>query len=161
MPQNPLRLKSIHHVEFWVGNAKQAAYFYRRGFGFSETAYAGLETGQRDQTSYVLTQGKIRFLLTTPMSPEQPASEHLRCHGDGVRDIAFHVDDADAAFEEAIRRGARWVDPNVKEAQRQLMQALGLKVRIRDRKGKGKITIEYSTLEDFDRVVEMLSGRGE
>jgi 4-hydroxyphenylpyruvate dioxygenase len=107
MPQNPLRLKSIHHVEFWVGNARQAAYFYRRGFGFSETAYAGLETGQRDHTSYLLTQGKIRFLLTTPMTPEQPASEHLRCHGDGVRDIAFHVDDADRAFEEAVRRGAQ------------------------------------------------------
>jgi 4-hydroxyphenylpyruvate dioxygenase len=106
MPQNPLRLKSIHHVEFWVGNARQAAYFYRRGFGFSETAYAGLETGQRDHTSYLLTQGKIRFLLTTPMGPEQPASEHLKCHGDGVRDIAFHVDDADRAFEEAVRRGA-------------------------------------------------------
>ncbi len=107
MPQNPLRLKSIHHVEFWVGNARQAAYFYRRGFGFSETAYAGLETGQRDHTSYLLTQGKIRFLLTTPMTPEQPASEHLKCHGDGVRDIAFHVDDADRAFDEAVRRGAQ------------------------------------------------------
>jgi 4-hydroxyphenylpyruvate dioxygenase len=106
MSQNPLRLKSIHHVEFWVGNAKQAAYFYRRGFGFSERAYAGLETGRRDVTSYLLAQGRIRFLLTTPMGPEQPASEHLKCHGDGVRDIAFHVDDADRAFEEAVRRGA-------------------------------------------------------
>jgi 4-hydroxyphenylpyruvate dioxygenase len=106
MPEKPLRLKSIHHVEFWVGNARQAAYFYRRGFGFSETAYAGLETGHRDHTSYLLTQGKIRFLLTTPMTPDQPASEHLKCHGDGVRDIAFHVDDADRAFEEAVRRGA-------------------------------------------------------
>jgi len=106
MTRNPLRLKSIHHVEFWVGNARQAAYFYRRGFGFSETAYAGLETGWRDRTSYLLTQGKIRFLLTTPLAPEHPASEHLKCHGDGVRDIAFDVDDADAAFEEAVRRGA-------------------------------------------------------
>jgi 4-hydroxyphenylpyruvate dioxygenase len=106
MTRHPLRLKSIHHVEFWVGNARQAAYFYRRGFGFSETAYAGLETGWRDRTSYLLTQGKIRFVLTTPLVPEHPASEHLRCHGDGVRDIAFHVDDADAAFEEAVRRGA-------------------------------------------------------
>jgi len=106
MPQNPLRLRSIHHVEFWVGNARQAAYFYRRGFGFSETAYAGLETGQRDHTSYLLSQGKVRFLLTTPMTPDQPASEHLKCHGDGVRDIAFHVDDAERAFEEAVSRGA-------------------------------------------------------
>ncbi len=107
MPTNPLRLKSIHHVEFWVGNARQAAYFYRRGFGFSQTAYAGLETGQREHTSYVLSQGRIRFVLTTPLLPELPASEHIRCHGDGVRDIAFHVDDADAAFHEAVKRGAR------------------------------------------------------
>ena len=107
MQQNPLRLKSIHHVEFWVGNARQAAYFYRRAFGFSQVAYAGLETGQRDHTSYVLAQGRIRFVLTTPLAPELPASEHIRCHGDGVRDIAFHVDDAEAAFVEAVRRGAR------------------------------------------------------
>ncbi len=104
--QNPLRLKSIHHVEFWVGNARQAAFFYRNGFGFSQSAYAGLETGLRDRTSYVLTQGKVRFILTTPLTPDSAASDHIRCHGDGVRDIAFHVDSADAAFEEAVRRGA-------------------------------------------------------
>jgi 4-hydroxyphenylpyruvate dioxygenase len=104
--QNPLKLRSIHHVEFWVGNARQAAFFYRNGFGFSQTAYAGLETGVRDRTSYVLTQGKVRFVLTTPLTPDSEASEHVRCHGDGVRDIAFHVDDADAAFAEAVRRGA-------------------------------------------------------
>jgi 4-hydroxyphenylpyruvate dioxygenase len=104
--QNPLRLKSIHHVEFWVGNARQAAFFYRQGFGFSQTAYAGLETGLRDRTSYVLAQGKVRFVLTTPLLPDSEASDHIRCHGDGVRDIAFHVDDADRAFEEAVRRGA-------------------------------------------------------
>ncbi len=104
--QNPVRLKSIHHVEFWVGNAYQAAFFYRKGFGFSQTAYAGLETGVRDRTSYVLAQGKVRFVLTTPLTPESPAAEHTRCHGDGVRDIAFHVDDADRAFEEAVTRGA-------------------------------------------------------
>jgi len=106
MNQDPLRLKSIHHVEFWVGNARQASYFYRKAYGFSQAAYAGLETGLRDQTSYLLTQGKIRFVLTTPLSPEHPASEHVKCHGDGVRDIAFHVEDADRAFEEAVRRGA-------------------------------------------------------
>jgi 4-hydroxyphenylpyruvate dioxygenase len=105
--QNPLRLKSIHHVEFWVGNARQASYFYRRGFGFSQVAYAGLETGRRDQTSHVLAQGRIRFVLTTPLLPDSPVSDHVRRHGDGVRDIAFHVDDADRAFEEAVRRGAR------------------------------------------------------
>jgi 4-hydroxyphenylpyruvate dioxygenase len=103
----PLRLKSIHHVEFWVGNARQAAFFYRQGFGFSQAAYAGLETGIRDRTSYVLTQGKVRFVLTTPLAPGGEVSDHVRLHGDGVRDIAFHVDDADAAFAEAVRRGAR------------------------------------------------------
>jgi 4-hydroxyphenylpyruvate dioxygenase len=104
---NPLRLKSIHHVEFWVGNAKQAAYYYRNAFGFSQFAYAGLETGQREAASYALQQGKARIVLTTPLRSEGPIADHVRLHGDGVRDIAFHVDDADAAFHEAVRRGAR------------------------------------------------------
>ena len=72
--QNPLWLRSIHHVEFWVGNARQAAFFYRNGFGFSQTAYAGLETGVRDRTSYVLSQGKVRFVLTTPLTPDSVAA---------------------------------------------------------------------------------------
>jgi 4-hydroxyphenylpyruvate dioxygenase len=107
MTDNPLRLKSIHHVEFWVGNAKQAAYFYRHAFGFSQTAYSGLETGQRQLTSYVLEQGKARIVLTAPLRPDVPAADHVMLHGDGVRDIAFHVDDADRAFEEAVKRGAK------------------------------------------------------
>jgi 4-hydroxyphenylpyruvate dioxygenase len=106
MQPNPLRLRSIHHVELLVGNAKQAAYFYREAFGFSQLAYAGLETGQRAQASYVLGQGRIRFVVSTPLSPDHPASDHLRTHGDGVWDIAFHVDDADRAFADAVRRGA-------------------------------------------------------
>ena len=106
MADNPLRLKSIHHVEFWVGNAKQAAYYYRQAFGFSQFAYAGLETGRRDATSYALQQGKARLVLTTPLDPDDPINDHVRRHGDGVRDIAFHVDDADAAFAEAVARGA-------------------------------------------------------
>ncbi len=107
MNDHPLKLKSIHHVEFWVGNAKQAAFFYRRAFGFSQFAYAGLETGSRDQTSYALRQGKATFLVTSPLAPDRAAGEHIRKHGDGVRDIAFHVDDADAAFQAAVSRGAR------------------------------------------------------
>jgi 4-hydroxyphenylpyruvate dioxygenase len=107
MGANPLKLRQIHHVELWVGNAKQAAFFYRQAFGFSPFAYAGLETGQRATTSYALQQGKARLLLTTPLSPDGPIAEHIRLHGDGVRDIAFQVDDAGAAFEEAVRRGAR------------------------------------------------------
>ena len=105
--ENPLKLRQIHHVEFWVGNAKQAAFFYRHAFGFSEVAYSGLETGRRDACSYVLQQGKARFLLTTPLTPDGPMAEHVRLHGDGVRDIAFQVDDADAAFEAAVSRGAQ------------------------------------------------------
>ncbi len=103
---NPLKLRHIHHVEFWVGNAKQAAFFYRNAFGFSQTAYAGLETGRRDSTSYVLQQGRARFVFTTPLQPDTPEADHVRRHGDGVRDIAFQVDDADRAFEEAVKRGA-------------------------------------------------------
>src|SRR5215471_14296787 len=98
MSGNPLKLKKIHHVEFYVGNAKQASYFYRNGFGFSQLAYKGLETGSRTETSYVLRQNKINFVLTTPLTPEHPAAEHIRKHGDGVRDIALQVEDADFAF---------------------------------------------------------------
>jgi 4-hydroxyphenylpyruvate dioxygenase len=103
---NPLRLKSIHHVEFWVGNARQSAFYYRQAFGFSQFAYAGLETGQRDVASYALEQGKARLVLSTALGPEHAIAEHVKAHGDGVRDIAFHVEDADAAFQEAVRRGA-------------------------------------------------------
>jgi 4-hydroxyphenylpyruvate dioxygenase len=107
--QNPLKLKRIHHVEFWAGNAKQSSYFYRKAFGFSQLAYSGLETGNRDVASYVLSQGKIRFVLSTPLNPRHPAAEHIRKHGDGVHDIALQVEDADFAFSEAVRRGAKAV----------------------------------------------------
>jgi len=106
---NPLRLKRIHHVEFWVGNAKQAAFFYRKAFGFSQVAYSGLETGNRQFASYVLGQGRVRFVISTPFDPQHPASEHIRRHGDGVRDIALLVEDADFAYAEAVRRGAEGV----------------------------------------------------
>jgi 4-hydroxyphenylpyruvate dioxygenase len=103
---NPLRLKRIHHVEFWVGNAKQAAFFYRKAFGFSQLAYSGLETGNREFASYVLAQQKVRFVLSTPFDPEHAASEHIRRHGDGVKDIALLVEEADFAYREALKRGA-------------------------------------------------------
>lgn len=105
--ENPIKLKRVHHVEFWVGNARQAAFFYRKGFGFSQVAYSGLETGQRRRTSYAMNQGKANLLLTTPMTPDDEAADHIRRHGDGVRDIAFEVDDADKAFADAVRRGAK------------------------------------------------------
>jgi len=101
-----LKLKSIHHVEFWVGNAKQAAYFYRQAFGFSQIAYSGLETGARDRASYALAQGKARLLLTSPLDSSGPIADHIARHGDSVKDIAFVVDDADLAFGEAVRLGA-------------------------------------------------------
>ncbi|MBL8180079.1 MAG: 4-hydroxyphenylpyruvate dioxygenase [Blastocatellia bacterium] len=104
--QNPLGLKKIHHVEFYVGNAKQAEFYYRKAFGFSRAAYSGLETGNRETTSYLMRQTNINFVLTTPLNPEHPAAEHIKQHGDGVRDIAFYVEDADHAFNEAVRRGA-------------------------------------------------------
>jgi 4-hydroxyphenylpyruvate dioxygenase len=106
MEENPLKLKRLHHIEFLVGNAKQAAHFYRHAFGFSQTAYAGLETGQRDRASYVLRQGKAAFVFTTPLVPHDPASAHILNHGDGVCDISFEVKDADQAFEIATSRGA-------------------------------------------------------
>jgi len=107
VPDNPLRLKSIHHVTFVVGNAKQAAYYYRKAFGFSQFAYAGLETGSRDLACHAMQQGKARFVLATPYRSTSPEADHLHRHGDGVVDIAFHVEDADAAFGEAVRRGAQ------------------------------------------------------
>ncbi len=117
--KNPLGLKKIHHVEFYVGNAKQAEFYYRKAFGFSRVAYSGLESGNRDTTSYVMRQNRVNFVLTTPLSAEHEAAEHIKLHGDGVKDIAFQVDDADAAFNEAVKRGATpaiepydWEDEN-------------------------------------------------
>src|SRR5678815_3709281 len=75
---NPLGLKKIHHVEFYVGNAKQAEFYYRKAFGFSRAAYSGLETGNRETTSYLLKQNNVNFVLTTPLSPEHPAAEHIK-----------------------------------------------------------------------------------
>ncbi len=106
MTNNPLHLKRIHHVEFWVGNAKQASYYYRKAFGFSLTAYSGLETGNRSAASYVLGQNKTTFVMTTPLSSDSHINDFIVQHGDGVRDIAFEVADADLAYEAAIERGA-------------------------------------------------------
>ncbi len=104
--ENPLQIKRIHHVEFWVGNARQAAFFYRNAFGFSQLAYRGQETGSREMASYALTQGKANFVVSTPLTSSHPAAEHIQRHGDGVRDIALEVADADLAFEQALARGA-------------------------------------------------------
>ncbi|MFZ5825434.1 MAG: 4-hydroxyphenylpyruvate dioxygenase [Bacillota bacterium] len=102
-----LPIQAIDHVELYVGNAKQAAHYYRTAFGFTIRAYAGLETGVRDRASYMLEQGEIRLVLTGALSPESPIAEHVRIHGDGVKDIALRVDDCEKAFSEAVSRGAR------------------------------------------------------
>jgi len=101
-----LPLKGIDHIEFWVGNAKQAAAYYRTLWGFTPVAYAGLETGVRDRASYVMVQNQIRFVFTAPLGPEGEVADHVRRHGDGVHDIAFAVDDVQSAWRETTTRGA-------------------------------------------------------
>ena len=105
--QDFLPLKAIDHVEFWVGNAKQSAHYFRTLWGFTPIAYAGLETGVRDRTSYVMRRNDITFVLTGALSPDGEIAEHVHRHGDGVKDIAFLVDDAATSFRETTSRGAR------------------------------------------------------
>jgi 4-hydroxyphenylpyruvate dioxygenase len=107
-------INGTDYVEFYVGNAKQAAHYYQTAFGFQLVGYRGPETGVRDRVSYLLTQNKIRLLLTSPLGPDGPIAEHVRKHGDGVRDIALWVDDARDAHRKAVQRGAKSVqDPTV------------------------------------------------
>ena len=111
-----LPLLGTDYIEMYVGNAKQAAHFYKTAFGFQSLAYAGLETGMKDRTSYVLVQDKIRLVLTTPMVPEDPINDHIRQHGDGVKVIALWVDDARLAYAETIKRGAvSYMEPTVEK----------------------------------------------
>src|SRR5215213_3613490 len=99
-------IQGIDYIEVYVGNAKQAAHYYRTVLGFNVTAYAGPETKMRDRASYVLEQEKIRFVLTAPMLPEGPIAEHVFKHSDGVKDIALRVPDVDYAVHTAVERGA-------------------------------------------------------
>ncbi|MBV9937344.1 MAG: 4-hydroxyphenylpyruvate dioxygenase [Acidobacteriaceae bacterium] len=105
-PEDFLPIHGTDHAEFYVGNAKQAAYFYRAAMGFRLAAYRGPETGTRDRVSYVLEQNKIRFVLTTPLFPSGDIAEHIFKHGDGVKSIALTVEDAQSAWEETTKRGA-------------------------------------------------------
>ncbi len=108
-----LPIKGTDYVEFYVGNAKQAAHFYQSAFGFQPVAYAGLETGLKDRTSYVLRQDKITFVLTASLTPDSPVAEHHRMHGDGVKVIALWVDDAKKSYEETVAKGARsYMEPH-------------------------------------------------
>nr|WP_199083146.1 4-hydroxyphenylpyruvate dioxygenase [Pedobacter sp. ASV19] len=105
--QDFLPINGTDYIEFYVGNAKQAAHYYKTAFGFQSLAYAGPETGVRDRASYVLKQGKIRLVLTTALKSESPIAEHVKKHGDGVKVLALWVDDAYSAFEETTKRGAK------------------------------------------------------
>lgn len=114
--QDFLPLLGTDYVEFYVGNAKQAAHFYKTAFGFQSLAYAGLETGVKDRASYVLVQNKIRLVLTTALKSDHPIGEHVKKHGDGVKVIALWVEDARKAFEETTKRGAKvYMEPKVEK----------------------------------------------
>ncbi len=114
--QDFLPLLGTDYVEFYVGNAKQSAHFYKTAFGYQSLAYAGLETGVRDRTSYVLQQDKIRLVLTTPLTANSPINDHLKKHGDGVKVVALWVNDATAAYHETTSRGARsFMPPTIEQ----------------------------------------------
>jgi 4-hydroxyphenylpyruvate dioxygenase len=113
LAQDFLPINGTDHIELYVGNAKQAAHYYKTAFGFQSLAYAGPETGVRDRASYVLQQDKIRLVLTTPLRSDTNIAEHVRKHGDGVKILALWVDDAYKAFEETTKRGARiYMEPD-------------------------------------------------
>ncbi|MEO5642349.1 MAG: 4-hydroxyphenylpyruvate dioxygenase [Bacteroidia bacterium] len=114
--QDFLPLLGTDYVEFYVGNAKQAAHYYKTAFGFQSLAYAGLETGLRDRASYVIAQDKIRIVLTTPLNSNSIIGEHIKKHGDGVKIIALWVEDARKSFEETTKRGAKpFMEPTIEK----------------------------------------------
>ncbi len=130
------------YVELWVGNAKQAAYFYENALGFTRTAYAGPETGVRDRASYVLEQGSIRFVLTSALREDHEIARHCTRHGDGVKDIALTVPDAIEAYRQAVQRGARGtVEPH----------------RVEDESG----TIELSAIATYGDTIHTFVSRGD
>jgi len=114
--QDFLPLLGTDYVEFYVGNAKQSAHFYKTAFGFQSEAYAGLETGLKDRVSYVLKQDKIRLILTTALTSDSLIGEHVKKHGDGVKVIALWVEDSKKSYEETIKRGAKsYMEPTVEK----------------------------------------------
>ncbi len=125
--QDFLPINGTDYVEFYVGNAKQSAHYYKTAFGFQELAYCGLETGVRDRTSYVLQQGKIRIILTTPLVEESDVARHIAKHGDGVRVIALWVDDAYDAFEQTVLRSAKpFLQPETLEDENGTVRRSGI-----------------------------------
>ena len=137
---DPLRLIDVDHVRFYVGNAKQAAYFYAMAFGFEIDQVSDLTTGSRDAATWLLTQGNIRFLLTTGLTADHPAQEEVKLYGDGIKDIAFAVDDATAAYEQALKNGA---------------ESAYEPVEITDEKG----TVVMAGIKTFGRVVHTFISR--
>ncbi|MGB0243160.1 MAG: VOC family protein, partial [Bacteroidia bacterium] len=111
-----LPLNGTDHIEFFVGNAKQSAYYYQSAWGYELVAYAGPETGVKDRASYVLQQDKIRLVLTTSLTDDSDISNHHRKHGDGVKFLSLWVDDATKSFEETVKRGAKpYMEPTTFE----------------------------------------------
>lgn len=114
IPEDFLPINGTDYVEFYVSNAKQAAHYYQAAFGFQPLAYAGLETGLKDRTSYVVFQDKIRFIFTSSLIPDSPIAEHVKQHGDGVKVVALWVDDAIKSYSETTKRGAKsYLEPKV------------------------------------------------
>ncbi|HEX4208549.1 MAG TPA: 4-hydroxyphenylpyruvate dioxygenase [Ktedonobacteraceae bacterium] len=107
--QDFLPIQNFDHIEFYVGNAMQAAYYFSNAWGFTPVAYSGLETGVRDRTSYVLEQGNIRFVITSPLGPDGAMAEQVKLHGDGIKALALRVDDATRSYHETTSRGAQGV----------------------------------------------------
>jgi 4-hydroxyphenylpyruvate dioxygenase len=140
-----LPLLGTDHVEFYVGNAKQAAYYYRKAFGFQPLAYAGPETGVRDRASYVLKQGKICFVFTTSLNPQSEISEHVKKHGDGVKALALWVEDAKKAHNETTIRGAK---------------ALGEPLVLTDKNGEVVMTTIQTYGDTIHRFVERKNYKG-
>ena len=140
MTEDFMPLDGWDHVELWVGNAKQAAYYYEHAFGFRRTAYAGPETGVRDRASHVVEQNEIRLVLTSALHPGHEIADHAYAHGDGVKDIALRVPDARRAYEEAVARGAR----SVREPE-----------TLEDDFG----TVELATIATYGDVVHTFVGR--
>ena len=152
-----LPLKGIDHVEFWVGNARQAAAYYRALWGFTPVAFSGLETKVRDRASYVMVQNDIRFVFTAPLTPDGEIAEHVRAHGDGVHDIAFAVDDVESAWRETTTRGAvsalapteldggedgvlrRVLDPHLRRGPPLVRRSARLHRRLRARLSQGQV----------------------
>lgn len=125
--RNDFPIKGFHHVEFWVGNAYQAAHYYRAIHGYRIVGYRGPETGVRDRVSYALEQGDVRLILSGALGPDHEIADHLKLHGPGVRDVAIHVPDAEHGFELAMERGATPAyEPVVVDGDRGKWKAAGI-----------------------------------